>query len=297
MLLLENSYFNVELYYNNEIVGFAPSGRIALTDDYRIDWKNISFFRKAVFSHQMPRQYLIKVYLVNPIIGDEKEFIGFQNIDLEEDAEVHINCKSQGKIDLIFNSQNNEGVKNVETHVLKDDFVVQKSYSGTDGNITIGLPVGLSEKYVLKYYYKGFLIDEEEINLNFLNNLFPIKKNIDVEVYDFEVKISDPSGGKPDLDLEISMTSGNMQNPVVLTPDSYENGVYSFEKIVPAEYNLTIEYDSTKVTETINIPEIDSFEVTLNDLTIGLKDLWDFDFKSDEVLVFLKGFNFTVKSI
>ena len=290
--LFKNSYFHVEILYNDIVVGFKQSGKIPLNEDYRVDWRNVSFLRKAVFNHQIPRKYVVKVYLVNPIIGDEREFIGFKVVDLKEDTEIRIICKQQGKISLAFNDQNKQRLKNVETFVLKDDDVIHKVSCSENGETLIGLPAGIHEKYVLNSFYKGFLIDSQQIGINFLNNVFPVKKIVDVDVYDFKVEVDYSSGKKPDFDIEISLTSSEMQEPTILKPDKFENGVYYFEKLVPAKYDLCIKYDSIKVTEKINIPDEDNLKITLHDFTVYLKDVLDFSFDSYELLVFVKSFDF-----
>lgn len=291
-ILLRNSYFHVELVRNGVVVGFEPAGKISLTNDYKIDWKNISFFRKAVFSHQKPGEYLAKIYIVDPIFGDEREFIGFENVNLTEDKEIHINCKSQGKINLSFIDQNNERLQGIKTLILKDGYEVHKITCNSEGNSLIGLPAGLSEEYILKSYYKGFFIDEKEISLSFLNNLFPIKRTLDFEVYDLKVKIENSSGNTPDFDIKISLTSSNMEKMVIIEPDRFESGIYYFEKLIPGEYNLTVEYDSIKSTKSINISSEENINLKLHDLTVNLYDSWDFPADNNETLVFIKGITF-----
>jgi hypothetical protein len=294
--LLKNSYFHVEILHNDVVVGFKQSGKIPLTDKgilgIGIDWRNVSFFRKAVFNHQIPRKYVLKVYLVNPIIGDKREFVGFKVVDLKEDTAVRIFCKQQGKISLLFTDQNNQGLKDVDTLVLKDDDIIHKVSCNENGETLIGLPAGIREKYDLNSFYKGFLIDNQQISITSLNNMFPVKKTIDVEAYDFKVEVDYASGKKPDFDIEVSLISGEMQYPVTLTPDRFENGIYYFEKLIPASYNLSIKYDSIKATEKINIPEENSFKVTLHDFSLYLKDVWGFPFESYEALVFVRSPDF-----
>lgn len=290
--LLKNSYFHVELLCDDSVVGFEPSGKVSLTGEYKIDWKNASFFRKAVFSHQKPRKYIVKVYLIDPIVGDEKEFIGFDIVDLNEDTEIHINCRPQAKINLLFTDQNKDGIKNIETFVLKDDNIIYSESSSSDGSTIIGLPVSFNQKYILKSFYKGFLLNDEEISLNLLNKMFPLKKTFDVDVYDFKVEIDDSYGKIPDFDVQTSLTSDEMQDAVIIKPDRTENGVYYFDNLIPANYNLTIEYDSFKVTENVDIPETDSLLIKLYDLSVSLKDLWGFSPENNESLVFIKSFDF-----
>jgi len=291
-ILLKNSYFHVELLYGDSVMGFEPSGKISLTQDYKIDWKNISLFRKATFSHQKPREYLIKVYLVEPIIGDEREFIGFAVVNLSNDVVVHIDCKTQGKINQSFTDQKENPIKEVETRVFYDNKIIHKATCNSQGESIIGLPVGFNEKYTLKSFYKGFLINDEEISLNLFNNFFPLKKTLKLDVYDLEVKIDNSSGNVPEFDIKMSLTSKNMKELFVIKPDRIENGVFHFENLIPSEYNLTIEYDSIKVTENVNISQDKKISVKLSDLIVSLTDLWGFKPENNETLVFVKNSDF-----
>jgi len=287
-LLFKNSYFHVELIDDDSVVGFMPSGRLSFTEDYKIDWKNISILRNAVFNHQKPGRYIVKIFLVNPVLGDEREFIGFDVIDLKEDTEAHINCKKQGKIKLAFIDQNENKINDISTIVIKDENTIHRLECDSDGETIIGLPTGFKESYILKSFYKGFLIHEDEVALNFLNNMFPVKKTVDLEVYDFKVKIVDSSGEIPDSDTKISLNSKDMKESFIITPDRIENGFYYFDDLIPAEYKVSIEYDSMKVKENINIPQKDSLLINLHDLTIHLKDLWEFSPEINESLIYIK---------
>ncbi len=286
--LLKNSYFRVEIVYDESVIGFKPSVKIPLVKDFKIDWGNISLFRSATFSHLKPRKYIVKVYLLNPFLGNEKEFIGFDVIDLEKDTETHIRCRAQGEIKLQFNDQDGNGVADVKTVVLKEDTVIQQSVSDSNGKNLLGLPLGLKTKYIVKSFYKGFLVDERQIKLSFLNNLISVKKTVDLELYDFKVGFFDSNEKTPDFDLEINLNSEEMQDPLKLKADSIENGVYFFNKLIPAEYKFNIEYESTKATKNIRIPDQESLLINLYDLTFNLRDLWGFPTKNNETLIYVK---------
>jgi len=290
-LFLKNAHIRIELLYKNVVVGYKTASRIALKDNLRIDWSNLTFYKKAIFPYLKPSKYVVKVFLVNPLIGDKEEFIGFDVINLDQDTDVHIHCRAQGKINMQYLNQNNNGVEGVETYILKDDTIIFNSASNSDGKTTVKLPTILTQTYLLKSIYKGFLIGQEEVKLGLLNTAIPMEKNIDFDVHDLKLEVKDQIGNKPDFDFYFSLTSEEMKEPVVIKPDSFEDGAYYFKDLYPAKYNLTIEYDSVKIIKEVNIPEDDFLTFTLYDFNLFLEDSWGLspELKLD---VYLKSLDF-----
>jgi len=290
-LFLKNAHIRIELLYNNVVVGYKTASRIALKDNLRIDWTNVTFYKKAIFPYLKPSTYVVKVFLVNPLIGDKEEFIGFDVIDLDQDTDVHIHCRPQGKINMQYLNQNNNGVEGAETYILKDDTIIFNSVSNSDGKTTVKIPTILTQTYLLKSIYKGFLIGQEEVKLGLLNTAIPMEKNIDFDVHDLKIIIKDQIGNTPDFDVYFSLTSEEMQEPVVIEPDGFEDGAYYFKNLYPAKYNLTIEYDSVKAIKEVSIPEDDFLTFSLYDFNLFLQDSWGLspELKLD---VYLKSLDF-----
>lgn len=269
--LFKNSYVRVELYSQGVLKGFIRSGHVGFTEEYWIDLRNVSFFRKAIFPNQDPGLYIVKVYLENLYFSD-REFIGYSIVDLTKDTTTHIVCKPECDIDLSVSDQNGNYVENVEIEVLSEDTVILKTNTGSDEKNSFGLPGCLTQDYQLRLIYKGFLVAQEEIKTGLLNKILPYKKTFNLSLYDFFVQIK--NSNDEDIDLDISLTSNNMLNQVYIKPDSVSNNIYSFKSLPASEYNLIIKYDSLEFEEKINVPEQIQKDINLYDIKLRIEDLW-----------------------
>jgi hypothetical protein len=252
-----------------------------------LDWKKISIFKKVTFSDLEKGRYLIKIFRENPLFRGEQQFIGYTIVDLNKDEETRIFCKNEGKVSLSFLNQDNTGIENVQTYLKKDNFIIAYCESDSDGNAIIKAPCGLTEKYLMNVIYKGFLIKEEQIRLGIIRRLLPLNKAFNFDVHDLEIKIRDSEGKTPDFDVKLSLTSEEMYDPVTLEVDRVSNGVYKFNDLYPANYNLKIKYNSYEIIEKIKIPDTDSLEINLYDFTANIKDTWSLSpgAKLDVVLI------------
>jgi hypothetical protein len=287
-LELNISYLSAEIYKENSIdsSGYGTVTRIPLKSDLPSDfrglgllelltlfnWNDISFFKKVTFSNLEKGRYLIKIFRENPLLRKEKQFIGYTIVDLDENKETRIFCKNEGKVSLTCLNQDNTGIENVKLFLKKDDFIFAYGESDSEGKITVKAPSGLNEKYLMNVVYKGFLINEEEIRLGVIRRLFPLKRNLNFNAHDFEITVRDSDGKKPDFNIDLSLTSEEMFDPVTIKADSISDGKYQFQNLYPAEYNITIKYKSFEIKKKIKIPDIKSLEIKLNDFTTILKD-------------------------
>ena len=271
-LLLQNTYIRVELYLNDNIRAYARSSKIAFSNDYWLDWKNTTFFRKAIFPNQKPGFYVIKIFLENTYLTD-REFIGYSFFNLTEDKTVKILCKKEATLEFNIYDQDENGVENVEALILNQGTVILKETSDKNGFISTGVPLCLSEGYQFKLLYKGFLLTEDqEIRLGLRNAIFPFRRNFNFSVYDFKVDVKDEQGEHISRDIDVSLTSSSMFDKISIQPDSVSGGVYEFKNLPASDYILSMKYDSIEVKEKISIPEMDSKEIRLYDYVLHLKD-------------------------
>jgi hypothetical protein len=273
-LLLKNTYISAEIINENYFIKERVS-RISISNDMRIDWENTTLLRKARFQNLKSGKYVVKIFLENPLLDHNHKFIGVTVVDLIQDANIHISCKPEGKIKLSFLNQEEDGIENVETIIFKDDTIIANNYSDSTGETLIGVPSGLGNKYLLKSVYKGFLIQNEEIRLISINEIFPMEKTMVFDVHSLNINIMDSDGKIPDFDVDISLTSDEMQYPVTLKTDSVSKGEYKFLNLYPANYTLKIIYNSFKIEERINIPEINSMTINLYKFSLEIKDNWN----------------------
>ena len=285
------SYVQAELYKEQNQVSSGSVGRIPinLVDlDFEgktfseklktiinlFDWKNASLFKKIIFGDQPEGKYLIKIFLENPFLRNERKFIGYKIIDLKENTKTRILCKPEGKINVFLNP-NNGGVEGAEISLIKDNIPIVKSKSASDGKTTLKAPCGLSENYILNVIYKGFLIAEEEIRLGRIRKYLPLKKTFNFDVHDLIINVKDSDGKTPSFDVDLSLTSDGMQYPTTINADIINDGTYTFKALYPENYDLKIKYNSFEIKEKIQIPDVNSMDINLYDFTALIKDNWD----------------------
>jgi hypothetical protein len=268
--LFENSYVRVEIYSHGVLKGFTRSGRIRLTQDYWIDLRNISFFKKATFPNQSPGVYVVKVYLEN-LYFSERKFIGYSIVDLKEDTKIHLVCKPDCNIELNVVDQNNNGIKDVELEVLSQDVIILKTYSDSNGLISFSLPHCIKEEYQIRLVYKGFLIAQEKIKTSFLNTFLSYKKTFNVSLYDFSVEIKNKA--ESNVVFDVSLNSENMFNQFFIKPDSVSNNIYLFTGLPASDYDLIIKYDYLEFKEKVSIPKQNNKKINLYDIKIKIEDL------------------------
>lgn len=255
------------------------------------DWKNRTFFKKVHFPNLEKGRYIIKIYRENPLSGDERQFIGFTVVNLDGNKETSINCKHEGKANLKFLDQNNKGIENVEVYLKKDNVVIERYVSNSEGEAIVKAPCGLTQNYDIDIVYKGFLVKEEKLRLGRIRSIIPLKKTHNIDVYDFKISVKDSDNKKPSFDVDFTLTSGEMTIPTTIGVDSVTDGLYLFNDLYPANYDLTIKYDSYEIKEKIKIPDDESLSIKLYDFTAIVKDSWNLS-SGAPLDVFLKSEDF-----
>jgi hypothetical protein len=310
------SYLTAELYKENEQKdsGIGSVSRLSLNKDFIdnasdmtpleilknffiiFDWENKSFYKKYRFTDVEPGRYLIKIFRENPIFKNEREFIGYKIVNVENDMSTQIDCKREGKLKISFFDQNNNGIENVKTFLKKGNIIISSGESNANGKAILKAPCGLSEEYTLNSTYKGFLINEEEIKLGLITKYIPIEKSESFDVYDFKINVKDSKGDAPSFDFDFKLTSKDMAVPVTLSPDVESNGTYEFKKLYPADYDLIIKYNSFKINETIEIKKDESLSIELYDFKTNIVDSWNLS--PDVILdVSLKSLDFEINAV
>jgi len=274
-LLLKGPQITAELVRNGESIGYCKTYRIPITEEAKIDWKNISFFRKVIFTNIPAGRYVIKIWLENAIFSDEREFIGYKIVDLKEDTKIRIFCKHQGKIKISAINQDDSGIENVEFVLLDDDEIISEAKSDSNGKTVIKVPCGLGSKYTLNTTYKGFFIDTQNLRLGRLRQIIAKKVSINFETHDLTVNVLDSEGNAPKYPVDLSITSDEMQFPVLLEPNSTADGEYKFKALYPAGYVLKINYGLFEIKEGITVPHTSTFNINLYDLKAIIKDDWN----------------------
>ena len=280
------SYISVELYCDKEYRASETCERLPLkkfpdsTELIEIikqipdifDFKNLSFFKKIRFQDLSPGRYLVKVWRENSLFGNRREFIGLQIINLQKDTETHIYCRPEGRISVSVLDQHDSGVENAEIYLMKDDMIVAEGQSDADGKAAVGAPCSFRDKYTLKTVYNGFQVHEEQVQLGYIRRVFPLKRTVSFEVYDLTIKIRDARGQAPVFDVNMELTSDEMEYPIFIPAENVGNGEFIFNDLYSATHVLTIKYKSFTVEETVSVPDIEVFNVEVYDLKISIND-------------------------
>lgn len=258
---ISNNNFPVifaELYQNNTII-YSNTVQKSVIGRQVIKFPKLS-----------PGLYSIKIYRK---FGNNTIFIGFGYTDLKKDVNLHIYCTWRKKIQINILDQNNNYIRDIEVKILKDNLIVNTNYSNIDGNFFIDVPFNLfdnyefeninnfslnslyklSSPYIIKCYYKGFNIYEKE----FLSS----EKTIDIEfnLNDLIIDLKDKIGFSPGVNINIFLTSKEMEVPIDIIPVEIEKGKYLFENLPSANYEVQVIYGSFSNKKSLIIPDIGNF--------------------------------------
>ncbi len=240
------------------------------------DWKNASFFKKIKFPDLEPGTYIVKIYKENPMFANERQYIGFGIIDLKKDDSLRIFCRPQGTIALNVLNQENKAVENAKILLKIGNTTIADTSSDKNGSAFLKAPCYGNKPYTLKIIYKGFLVDEEnDIRLGQTRRFIPLKKTIEFDVHDLKISFKDSDENAPSFDLNLGLTSDEMYEPIVISPDNIANGTYSFKAIYKGNYDLKIKYNLFDILEKIRIPNINSLTINLYDFNVFVMDNWD----------------------
>jgi len=264
------SYISAELYRDEESISTDIGKRVSINplpsfENKRLlekikltlnifDWRNFSFFKKIRFQNLLPGKYLIKIYRESPAFGKERDYIGFQIVELTEDMKTHIFCKPGGSLLISVFDQKNNGIEGAMVCLMSNSMIIAEGSTDQKGQSTIDAPCNLLGTYVLKIFYKGFAINEEPIRLGYIRSFIPFKKSINIELHDFTLKITDTWGLIPEIELNPVITSNEMEKAVTILGEKVSPGNYLFSDIFPGTYHLESKYKSFVLEKDIEVP-------------------------------------------
>jgi hypothetical protein len=274
-LFLKAPMIYVQLLKDDVSLAVKRVHRIPLTGELKIDWRNITLFRKAHFLDTAADTYVIKVWLDNLIFKRESQLIGYEIIDLKRDTKVRIYCSHEGELNLYVLDQEGDGIGNVQITFKDKGEIIAKGQTGSNGRATLIAPCGLFNSYTMNISYKGFLISSERIRFGRIRQILSMRKILNLDVYDLDINVKDSSGKTPSFDFDISLISPEMDDAIILKPDNISDGIYKFYSLYPANYTLNIRFKSFEIEELLQISETKNIDIDLYDLSIILTDKWD----------------------
>ncbi|MFO8077817.1 MAG: hypothetical protein R6U21_04170 [Thermoplasmatota archaeon] len=234
-----------ELYQNETQYASSICSRIETTNTSSINWKNSSIFLNTQFTNLPKKSYVIKIFLTNSLFSNTKRFIGVATIDLTSNDAIQILCRQQGTIQLSIHDQQNNGLLNASAQLILNQMIINQETTDENGHIILHAPCSLFDhQYNLQTTYDGFLIDETAINLGYHRSILPLTIAQSIPVYDTQINIKQADGNQYTKPVTLSLTSQEMTNPTTLVPTNRENGLYTFENIPAATYQMQLQYGS-----------------------------------------------------
>ena len=290
-------YIYAELYKENSFKSSGSVGRLALgsvdidlegktflekikTVFGIFDVKNSSFFKKIEFPDLEPGTYLVKIFRENPFLGEERKFIGYSIVEVNQDSKIRIFCNPEAKSSFFVKDQAKKGKSEFEFQLLKNEVIISDGITDENGSVTLKAPCQPKEPYKLRILYKGFLLEEQEVKLGLLNNIKEYSDSFSFDLYDLSVKIIDKWGLIPAVDINPKITSNDMFKITSISADKYNDGVYFFEDIIPASYSVDFRYKSFEVNEKIDFKSNKNVEVLFDaeyEITLNLKNSFGMD--------------------
>jgi hypothetical protein len=280
------AYITVEVYREDELVSSGSAIRIPFNPlssseqssfaqrfiaAVRIfDVRNFSVCKKIDFQQLEAGLYLIKVFRDNSLLGDQRRYIGYTIIDLTKDTKIHTFCRRQGSCLISLVDQEGNGIDGASALLMHDGIVVARNTT-SNGHALLAAPCGFKQQYQLIILYHGFELENESIRFGYMNSLVPLKKSLELHQNEWTLKLMDLW----ELPLEVVVTpqlsSDAMETPVILFAEPGSKDLYHFIHLVPAEYQLLIQYKSFLVEKEIQIPS--------NDLTLVFPAMFPITFQ------------------
>ncbi len=265
-------YITVELYREEELVCSGSALRLPLSPlssseqssfvqrfiaaAYIFDVRNFSVCKKIDFQQLDAGHYLIKVFRDNSLLGNQRRYIGYTIIDLTKDTKIHTFCKRQGSCLISLVDQEGNGIDGASALLMHDGVVIARNTT-VNGHALLSAPCGFKQQYQLIILYHGFEVENESIRFGYVHSLFSLKKSLELHQDEWSLIIMDLWELPLEIDVTPQLTSQEMETPVVLFAEPRSKDLYHFTHLVPAEYQLQIQYKSFLVEKKIQIPSND----------------------------------------
>lgn len=265
------SYIYAELFMDNSFKSSGAVSRISLGDidldienktlieKVRIilgifDWKNASFYKKIIFPGLEEGKYVIKIFKENPFLAKERQYVGFAVVEINKNTEIDIYCRIQGNVHFDIKDQNKKGIENARIIFESQGEIIAESFTNKNGFTNLKAPSIPSKPYTMKVYYQGFLIDEKEIKLGFINRFTELIETYSIKQYSINLNVVDNWDFPPEIEINPTLTSAYMEKQIFIQAEKIEKGEYQFKNIYSSDYSLIMSYKSyeTEVDVTVN---------------------------------------------
>jgi hypothetical protein len=212
--------------------------------------------------------YLVKVF--RKIGKDKISYIGVEPVTITEDKDLNVICTWSKEIKIISQDQYDKNIENIRLFLYKNETLITRNITKSEDNTIFSVPFNLLEPYVLKAYYKGFEIYNEQIAM--LEN----RVNIDLNLYELTIKIKDKLDFPPGVNVRPYLTSSAMLEECQIHPENKGLGEFVFENLPSESYDLHISYgdyyDKIKVKISEEDESVDIRFAAMFDIKIDLLD-------------------------
>lgn len=230
---------SAELYQNDEVVSTGIINK-PLLGPYIIKFPKLA-----------TGDYIIKIF--RQFIGQQKRIIGMESVHIDSDKEIDVYCTWQKKIKIAAFDQNGNGIDDIELALIKNDNILVDNITEKDNDTIMIVNYNLFKPYILKAYYKGFIVYNKEIPRS-VNDV-----KIVLNLYDLIIDVKDILGFSPGVNVRPILTSPEMQNPVELSSQDLNSGKYKFDNLLASNYKLYISFGRFSDEMLIDVPTDEDF--------------------------------------
>ncbi|HWR27219.1 MAG TPA: hypothetical protein VN377_02155 [Candidatus Thermoplasmatota archaeon] len=191
---------------------------------------------KKTFSSVLEGDYLVKIFFK---WGNKKIFTGSTVIHLNKDTRVNVFCTWERTITFTFLDQNGKGIPGIHGWLTnKDGILYDENITQNNGELLLKAPYDGSDPYILQADYKSLTIYDGRLP----KTLRKLNKQITLELYDFNVVITDDLGLSPGVELTPVLVTPDGNKTVQITPKEKTKGSFVFENVPAGDYHLQISF-------------------------------------------------------
>jgi hypothetical protein len=195
-----------------------------------------------------------------------KKIIEIFPIEVSRDKFKYVVCTWEKNIKIITRNQNNERIGNIDLELYKNNLLILRNNTNNNEDTFMKVSFNLFSPYVLKGYYKGFVIYDENIP-RFSRNV-----NINLDLYDLTINVKDDLGFSPGVNVRPYLKSHHMGTPIELTPENLGGGKFLFKNLPASDYTLFISYGRFSNELDINVPDDENSQVIKFTATFDLRN-------------------------
>jgi hypothetical protein len=265
-------YITVELYHEDELVSSESAIRLPLnplssseqssfaqrfiSTVHIFDVRNFSVYKKVDFQQLDAGRYIIKVFRDNSLLRSQRQYIGYTIINITKDTKIHIFCRQQGSCLISLVDQEGNGIDGASTLLMHDGVTISRNTT-INGHALLTAPCGFKQQYQLIILYHGFEVENESIRFGYLYSLVSLKKSLELHQDNWTLRLIDLWELPLEIDVAPQLISEEMKTSMMLFAEQQSNDMYHFTHLVPALYQLQIQYKSFLVEKKIQIPSND----------------------------------------